>query len=151
MSHTGTTLQFALSDPTSKGFIAADLVVEVQGRTCSNVAGTIASLTCTMTANTDGSPTLVAGDVTPLVHLKQYGIAGLASGVSPLSVPLLADSLSSTSGGNNGGYLVTLTGSGFPLDPTKMTIEMCQKQATVKSSTNINVQFYIPSCGTLTA
>lgn len=151
MSYTGTTLQFAISDPTNKGFLAADLVVEVQGRTCSSVAGTIASLTCTMTANSNGSPTLVAGDVTPLVYLKQYGIAGLASGVNPLSVPLLASSLSSTSGGNNGGYLVTLTGSGFPLDPTKITIEMCQKQATVKSSNNIQVEFYVPSCATLTA
>jgi len=57
-----------------------------------------------------------------LVYVNQYGIAGLASGVNPLSIPLNTDSLSSTTGGNNGGYLITLTGSGFPLDVSLIKI-----------------------------
>ena len=85
-----------------------------------------------------------------MVYVNQYGIAGLASGVNPLSIPLNTDSLSSTTGGNNGGYLITLTGSGFPLDVSLIKIEICQKQATIKTTTNIQVEFYIPACSTLT-
>ena len=92
-----------------------------------------------MITNTDSTPTLVAGDVTPLISLDQFGIAGLASGVNPLSIPLNTNSLSSTTGGNNGGYLITMAGTGFPLDKSKITIEICQKQATIKSINNIMV------------
>ena len=111
-----------MSDPATVGITSAGLTVSVDGLACVNVAGNINALTCAMSTNSDGSATLVAGDVTPLVYLNQYGIAGLATGVNPLSIPLNTDSLSSTSGGNNGGYLITLTGSGFPLDSTKIII-----------------------------
>jgi hypothetical protein len=68
-----------------------------------------------MATNTDSSPILVAGSVTPLVYINQYGIAGLKSTVSPLNIPMVANSLSVTTGGNNGGYVISLSGHGFPL------------------------------------
>ena len=53
--------------------------------------------------------------MTPVVSVGNYGIAGLATGVNPLSVPLVCSSLSVTTGGNNGGYLISMSGHGFPL------------------------------------
>jgi len=61
LGYTGSTLQFAISDPTPAGFAASDLTVPVGGFSCTNVAGSIGSLTCNMRTNTDGSATLVAG------------------------------------------------------------------------------------------
>ena len=63
-----------------------------------------------MAANTDGTAILVAGSVTPVVAIQTYGIAALQSGVSPLSVNLVASSLSTSTGGDNGGFLISLNG-----------------------------------------
>lgn len=104
-----------------------------------------------MATNTDGTPILVAGDVTPVVAIQQYGIAGLATGVTALSIPLVATSLSIATGGDNGGYLISLNGAGFPLDKTKMSITMCGNKATIKSINNIKADFYVPACATLGA
>lgn len=151
-SGSGTTLNFALSDPTTINFAPTSVSVSVGGQPC-NVDGgsTLAAMTCTMSANTDSTPILVAGQVTPVISVPHYGIAGLASGVTPLTVGLSTTSLTTTSGGDNGGYLISLNGAGFPLDKSKITIEVCSKNATVKSVTNIKVDFYIPKCGTLGA
>ena len=48
-------------------FTAVDLSVNIGGKICSGVAGSISALTCTMEANSDGTALLVAGLVTPLV------------------------------------------------------------------------------------
>jgi hypothetical protein len=147
LSSAGTTLSLALSDPTSIGFVTADISVSVGGLPCAVDGGSSAvALTCTLQTNTDSTAILVAGSVTPVVAIKQYGIAGLASGVSPLSVPLTVTSLSVTTGGNNGGYLINLAGTGFPLDASKMTITVCGNKATIKTITNIRVDFYVPAC-----
>ena len=146
LSYSGTTLSFALSDPLLEAFTAADVTVSVGGKVCSGVAGAIGALTCTMEANTDGTPILVAGLVTPLIVVSQYGIAGLANGVSPLDIPLGCNSLSVTSGGNNGGYLISLTGTGFPLDKKLMEIKVCNNSATINTISNINVAFFVPAC-----
>lgn len=102
-----------------------------------------------MTANTNGSPILVAGSVTPVVAVGSYGIAGLATGVSPLSVSLVTSSLSLSTGGNNGGYLITLNGAGFPLDKSKMTITICGNRGTIKSISNIKADFFVPACNNI--
>lgn len=133
LSYSGTTLSLALSDPTSANFVINTITVTVGGQPCTvNGGSTLASLTCTMAANTNGSPILVAGSVTPVVAVGAYGIAGLATGVSPLSVSLVTSSLSVSTGGNNGGYLITLNGVGFPLDKSKMTITICGNRGTIK-------------------
>ena len=91
----------------------------------------------------------MAGDVTPIFSITQYGIADLASGVNPLSIPLTCSALSVTIGGNNGGYLISLTGTGFPLDKSLMSISVCGNQATINTINNINVDFYVPACSLL--
>lgn len=140
----------AVSDPTAKNFAATDISITVGGLPCIVATGsTPSSLSCYLQNNTDNTPILVAGSLTPLVSIKNIGIAGLKSGVNPLTVNLVATSLSIASGGANGGILITLVGQGFPLDKTKITITVCSKQATIKSVTNINAQFYLPSCGNI--
>ena len=104
------------------------------------------SLSCQLKKNTDNTPTLVAGTFTPIVSVKNIGILGLKSGVNPISVNLVATSLSVASGGNNGGILITLVGKGFPLDKSQMSITICSKTATIKAISNIDAQFYLPSC-----
>lgn len=137
LSNTGATLTLGVTDPTSAGFALADISVTVGGLACTGLTGTVASFTCTMTKNTDNTPILVAGDVTPVVYIKNYGIVGLQTGTGPLSVPLAATSLSVTTGGDNGGYLIKLVGTGFPTDKSKMSLTLCSKNATIESITNI--------------
>ena len=116
----------------------SDITVNVQGLPCAVDSGsTLASLTCTLSKNSDNSPTMVAGSFTPAVYIKPTGYAAFASGVSPLSVPLVATALSVATGGNNGGYYNVLTGSGFPLDKSKIAITLCNNPATIISSSNI--------------
>ena len=152
LSYAGSTLSLSLSDPTPLNFAINTITVTVGGQPCAvNGASTLASLTCALSTNTDSTPILVAGDVVPVVNVGTYGIAGLASGVSALSIPLTTSTLSVTTGGNNGGYLISLTGTGFPLDKSKILIEVCSNNATIKSVSNIKVDFYVPACGTLGA
>jgi len=148
LSYLGSTLSLSLSDPTPLNFDVNTITVTVGNQACTvNGGSTLNALTCAMTTNTDTTPILVAGDVTPVVQVGTYGLAGLASGVSALSIPLTTSSLSVTTGGNNGGYLISLSGTGFPLEKNKIVVEMCSKKATVQSVNNIKVDFYIPACG----
>lgn len=150
LSRSGAVLSLALSDPTTINFNINTISVSVGGLPCAIVGGsTFSSLTCNMQTNTDSTPILVAGSVTPVVSISPYGIAGLASGVNPLSVSLVASNLSVTTGGNNGGYLITLNGAGFPLDKSQMSITICGNKATIKTITNIYANFFVPSCGSL--
>lgn len=101
-----------------------------------------------MAINTDSTPIMIAGSETPVVSVGTFGIAGLASGVSPLSVNLVASSLSVTTGTNNGGYIIKLIGKGFPLDKKDINITMCSNRATIKTISNIEIDFYVPACST---
>lgn len=147
LSYSGTTLSLALSDPTTVNFPINSISIEVGGFNCPiNAGSSLSALTCTLRTNTDGTATLVTGSITPIVIVGTYGIAGLASGVPPLSIPLVATSLSLATGGNNGGYVISLNGKGFPLDKSKMTIRLCNNQATISSISNIKADFYVPAC-----
>ena len=42
--------------------------------------------------------------------------------------------------------MITLVGKGFPLDKSQMSITICSKTATIKAISNIDAQFYLPSC-----
>ena len=162
LSRSGSTLSLALSDPQSLNFTISDVKITVQGHLCRiNPSSTISSISCTMATNTDSSPILTAGSMTPLVYVNPYGIANLSgatvsrrlltAAVSPLNVPLVASSLSSTSGGNNGGYIISLHGSGFPQDKSQVSISICNSQATIEAINNIKIDFYVPACNSLTA
>ena len=151
LSYSGSTLSFGLSDPTSIGFAANTVSVTVGDQPCTVSGSDITALTCAMATNSDSTPILVAGSVTPIVAVQTYGIAGLASGVPALTVPLTATSLSVTTGGDNGGYLINLDGTGFPLSKSLINIEICSKNATIKSVNNIQAAFFVPKCGSLGA
>ena len=152
LSYNNAVLSLSLSDPTSLNFPVSSITISVGGKPCTVVGtSTLAALTCNMATNSDSSPILVAGAVTPLVYVTPYGIAGLKSTVNPLSIPIVANSLSVTSGGNNGGYLISLLGHGFPLQNSQISITICGSLATIKATNNIQVDFYVPACSTLGA
>lgn len=66
LSLSGSTLSLAISDPTSLNFTASTVKIKVGGLPCTiSNASTIGSITCALQTNTDGSPILVAGLVTP--------------------------------------------------------------------------------------
>jgi hypothetical protein len=115
LSYSGSTLTLGLSDVQSKGLTLSSVAVQVGASPCTSPTGTFSSFTCTLPTNSDSSPTLVAGSLTPLVTINSIGIAPLHTGVSPLPIPLLTNSLSLSTGGNNGGYVIGILGSGFPL------------------------------------
>jgi len=149
LSYSGSTLSFGLSDLLNIGFAANTVSVTIGDQPCVVSGSDITSLTCAMGTNTDSTPILIAGSVTPIIAVTTYGIAGLGSGVSALTVPLTATSLTSTTGGDNGGYLISLNGAGFPLSKSLIKIEICGKNATIRSVNNIKADFFIPKCGTL--
>jgi hypothetical protein len=150
LSYSGSMLTFGISDPTSANFAKGLISVSVGGLNCPlNSGGTLSALSCALYSNSDGSPTLVAGSVIPIITVGEYGIADLASGVSPLSIPLVVTSVSVASGGNNGGYLVVLRGKGFPLSKSEMTITLCGNRATIASISNIAAEFYVPACSSV--
>jgi len=99
-----------------------------------------------MQQNNDTTPILIAGSVIPFIAIQPHGIVGLANTASPITVPLTTSAISLTSGGNNGGYILTITGSGFPLDKSKLTITVCNNPATIKTITNQLITFYMPLC-----
>ena len=143
---TGNQLSLSLSNP-SNLFSLANVAVKVQGRPCTiDPSGNLTSFRCSIETNPDGSPILVAGSLTPEVYIKSYGIIGLKSGVNPLIIPLLANSLNINNAGNNGGVVIGLLGAGFALDNTKIEINICNKTATIKTLTNVRTDFYLPSC-----
>lgn len=138
LSLSGSVLTMTITNQQNNTIPISTITVQVQGLPCNvDISSTLASLTCTLTKNTDNSPTLVAGNFTPAVYINPTGYAGLASGVNPIPVSLITTSLSVSSGGNNGGYYNVLSGSGFPLDKSKITITICNNTATIVSSNNI--------------
>lgn len=161
LSRSGATLSLAISNPTSVSVTQSSVSILVQGLPCT-ITGTfdLSSLTCTLTKNADNSPLLIAGDVTPQVYIAPYGLVGLDDGVAftgrrllitvtPITVPLVTSSMTKTTGGDNGGYLNTIVGSGFPLDKSQITVSLCGKDAIIQDVNNIQVIFYVPSCDTL--
>lgn len=153
LSKSGSTLSMVLTpNPANLAIDISTLTVTVQGNPCAISAGsTLSGLTCTLTNNADGTPLLVTGSATPVVYSSPIGIAGLDSGVSAITVPLVVTSLTAVNGGNNGGYYNIIVGSGFPLDKSKVTLTICGTNATIVSSTNQQIKFYQPACPTTDA
>lgn len=119
-SISGNVLTVALSNPNNV-LQVDDLTVTAQGQTCTKNSGaTIASYTCTVASDSNSVPKLVAGDFLPVVYMNALGFASKDASVTPITVPLVATSLSLTTGAQNGGYYNNLTGSGFPEDASKI-------------------------------
>lgn len=148
VSITGTTLNFAISNPNSLTLDATNLTVTVQGKPCAvNTASTLTALTCQLPVSSSNID-LVAGDLQALFQVNPSGLLSLASSSTLPSVPLTVSSIGVTSGGNNGGYFRTITGVGFPSDINKIGLSICGNSATIVSSSLTSVLFYMPACST---
>ena len=147
LSLSGGDLTMTITSQLNTTIPVSTITVQVQGLPCTvSNSSTLASLTCSLSKNSDNSPTLVAGTFFPAVYINPSGYAAIASGVNAIPVSLVTSGLSVSSGGNNGGYYNVLTGSGFPLDKSKITITVCGNTATIINSNNIQVSFYTPAC-----
>jgi len=49
-------------------------------------------------------------------------------------------------GGNNGGMIFSIVGTGFPLSTNQISITICNRSATIISVTNTQVDFVVPAC-----
>jgi hypothetical protein len=137
LSISGTVLSFAISDPTSKGFTASQVSVTVQGLPCVvDTTKPISGLTCQLPAINNTLALLANNNVIPTVWVGNYGIAALAPSVTGFVVPLVVNPLNVSSGGTNGGYVITITGSGFPNNNKQISINICNALATIKTTSN---------------
>jgi hypothetical protein len=139
-SISGPTMTLTLTDPVPIGYTLADVTVTLGGQPCAinNITAPLDNFQCSLPANTDGTATMTAGSYLPVVTVQQSGNAPCLASITPFNFQLSLTSLNFTSGGNNGGYLLKLTGVSFPLDLAKATVYICGKEATIKSLTNIN-------------
>ena len=144
------TLTFALTDATSRGFSGSDVSeVTVDGQTCTMTStADLANLQCTLsnTNGVTGQPILIAPESIPKVLVTGVGYLPLAAGVAAHTVSFATTAVSPTTGLNSGGYEVTLTGTGFPLTTSKVTVSVCSESATITSVNNREVKFTMPEC-----
>ena len=84
------------------------------------------------------------------MFVKDNGLILPASSVTPIVKALAVDLLDSNSGSANGGYEVTISGQGFPLDKKDIqSLTVCGQSATVKSITNIETTIIMPACSSV--
>ena len=129
LSSTGTTVTLTITDPQTTGYALTDVYVSFAGQSCGidTSVGSIASFTCELAVNTDNTPILLADSTTPRVFVVNGGLLPLDTGVTGLVHTFAATSATSSINGNNGGYLVTVAGTGFPLDKADATVTICTK------------------------
>jgi hypothetical protein len=137
ISITGSKLTIEINDITNLQFTSSDVSVTVQSRSCVvDTTTPITALECALPTNLDGTPILTAGSITPIVSIANVGIAQITTGVVPPATALTATLVSPSTGGNNGGIEVTITGNGYPNDIKKVTVTICSKNALISSVTN---------------
>ena len=78
--------------------------------------------------------------------MSQVGLVKISPSVYPINFPLTLTSLNFTSGGTNGGYDLLLTGVGFPVDLSTITITICNQKALIEAISNINAEIIVPAC-----
>lgn len=96
--------------------------------------------------NTGISPVIRAGSYDITVSSLGSGVVGIQAGTAKLVFDLILSSLSSTSGGTNGGYTLTINGKGFPSDVKAPTITLCGVQAIVTQISNTQTKIIVPPC-----
>lgn len=141
----------SLTDPAQIGYNLSDVTITIAGQPCTilNLTSPIGGFNCNLPTNSDNTANVPAGSYFPVVTIKQSGSVPLVNTITAFNFPLTLTALSVTSGGNNGGYFMTLTGTGFPLSIPNATVNICGKQATITSISNIQAQIIVPSCPTL--
>jgi hypothetical protein len=146
LSMTGNTVSISLSDPSSLNAALDKLTVTIDNKPCISLTGTMASFTCTLPQNPDNTPTLTAGKHYPTIKIDPLGYANIDKTIAAITVAFALTSVSPTSGSANGGYDVTVVGTGFPSSPKDITFKICGQFCTIKSLTNVGAVLTIPSC-----
>jgi hypothetical protein len=148
LSRTGASLTIGITSATLITATLNDLTVTLDGQICGNLIGTVDSFTCDLPKNADNTPILTAGSYYPQVTISQLGLVSIDPTVNPIAIDLLLNAPSTTTGGVNGGYQITLTGSGFPSNPTQITFTLCSQLCTIISLNNVAATVLVPSCST---
>ena len=114
-SLTGNTISITLSNTASLTTSSLqDISVTLDNQLCTGVTGTLSSFTCILPQNTDNSPIIKAGDHFPVVLIDGLGYILMEAGVVAHTQPFTVSSLTPSTGGTNGGYAISVAGSGFP-------------------------------------
>lgn len=138
---TGRTITVAISDPAGSNYPTSQITAKVDGQICATPTGTFASFTCTLPANS-----VRAGSYDVEVVVAGAGLVSVQTGVAKLFYDLVLTSLSSATGGDNGGYAIQINGAGFPSDITQAAITLCSKNVLVTSSSNTVTTIIVPAC-----
>ena len=120
-------LTLSLTDPSAIGYNLNDVTVILNNKSCTiiNLADPIDRFTCSLPSNVDNTPVIPSGTYPVVVNVKQVGKVAHAPAVNPFSFPLILTNLNRLNGGQNGGYDLILTGTGFPTDINQAKITIC--------------------------
>jgi hypothetical protein len=144
----GSLVTLSLNDPGSLGYSLTDVTVTIGGQECLIVDDTapIGNFMCQLPVNTDSSPIVPAGTYFPRINVAQIGLIVPAASVTAFNFPMTISSIDVTSGSYYGGYILTMQGTGFPLEIADATVTICGVSATIKSLTNIEATILVPQC-----
>lgn len=146
LSTTGNTVSISLSDPQNLNSPLINLTVTIDSKPCTALTGTMASFTCELPTNPDNSPVLTAGNHYPMIKIEPLGYAAIDTNVPAITVTLAMASITPARGNANGGYDITILGSGFPENTRDIAFKICDQLCTIKSLTNVNAIVTIPQC-----
>jgi hypothetical protein len=133
---TGYTLSFTLLGTGSLTSTLKDFTITLDNQPCTNLVGTLASFTCTLPKNADNTPILTAGTYFPIVKLSPVGYLLFDPSVTAITTTLALSSVTTNSGGTNGGYEVTIAATGLPADPTVIDFSVCSQKCSINSISN---------------
>lgn len=122
-------------------------MISLNNRNCGSVTGTYPNFSCSLPTAGSGELLLQAGSHNVEVFIEGTGYLGIQSGVSPIVYDLIVNSASPSTGGENGGYVVSVTGAGFPDSVSDLSVSLCGVQAQIIGVYNNSViNFYAPTC-----
>ncbi len=103
-SLTGPTLSLVLTDPGNLNAPLSAITVTLDNQPCINLVGTMIDFNCTLPKNVDNTPIITAGTHVPTVIISPVGLVSINPSLTPITVNLAMSSVTTSSGGNNGGY-----------------------------------------------
>ena len=106
----GPAVTLSLTDPSNIAYQLTDVAIKIGGQRCAitNPAAPIDNFQCDLPTNVDGTAKVPAGSYMPSASITQTGTVPAVSSITAFNFPLTLTSLSASSGGDNGGYVLTL-------------------------------------------
>lgn len=144
----GYNLSLILTDPNGLNANLTRVTVTLDDQPCkiSNLTQTMTNFTCSLPSNPDGSAILRAGDYLPVVSITPIGYVQVDAAVVPIHVPFTLTAVNSNTGGNNGGYTTTVTGTGLPLSSSDINFTLCSQLCSINSISNKEAVITVPEC-----